>query len=161
MNIQFLILLSTTYLTEALKCLVCGDPRLAQADCLYNAQGEHLDGVTEEEECNDGWCEVEFRRGSEYPSIMRCVPGDPTKSKVTWSPYAQINEEKNIWCQWPGFGLADVRCVCKQEDYCNNLEKPGKSNRNFAPSIQLSVSSRITMLGLPLLIIALAKRINL
>ena len=30
--------------------------------------------------------------------------GDPTKSKVTWSPYAQINEEKNIWCQWPGFG---------------------------------------------------------
>ena len=39
------------------------------------SQGEHLDGVTEEEECNDGWCEVEFRRGSEYPSIMRCVPG--------------------------------------------------------------------------------------
>ena len=44
-------------------------------DNKYESQGEHLDGVTEEEECNDGWCEVEFRRGSEYPSIMRCVPG--------------------------------------------------------------------------------------
>ena len=27
------------------------------------------------------------------------------------------------------FSLADVRCVCKNEDKCNNLEKPGRSNR--------------------------------
>jgi len=83
-------------------------------------------------DCEDGWCETEFRRGSDFPSTMRCVKGDPTQEKVTWSPYALINREKNIWCQWPAFGLADVRCVCKGEDKCNGMEKPGKSNRNSA-----------------------------
>merc|ERR1711982_248346 len=76
-----------------------------------------------------GWCEAEFRRGDDVPATMRCVQGDPTQEKVTWSPYALINKVKNIWCQWPAFGLADVRCVCKNEDKCNNLEKPGRSNR--------------------------------
>ena len=49
-------------------------------------------------------CESQFKRGSETPYTMRCVEGDPTKEKVTWSPYALINPEKNIWCQWPAFG---------------------------------------------------------
>merc|ERR1711879_660452 len=68
--------------------------------------------------------------------------------KVTWSPYALINKVKNIWCQWPAFGLADVRCVCKNEDKCNNLENPGKSNRNAGTRTE-------ALLG-PLLVLVLA-----
>ena len=43
--------------------------------------------------------------------------------------------------------LADVRCVCKNEDKCNNLEKPGGSNRRNG-------SGRLEAVAWPLLVLA-------
>merc|ERR1712026_240864 len=101
-------------------------------------------------DCEGGCCETEFRRGSDLPASLRCIKNDPTQEKVTWSPYALINKERGIWCQWPAFGLADVRCVCQGEDRCNNLPKPGRSNRQRNSSTP--TSGQPSPLTLPILL---------
>ena len=86
-----------------IRCLVCNDETQSDeaGECetsSYQPRGNHTI------DCEGGWCEAEFKRGSDYPYTRRCVKNDPTKEKVTWSPYALINKEKGIWCQWPAFG---------------------------------------------------------
>ena len=47
------------------------------------------------------------------------------------------------------FRLADVRCVCQQEDRCNNLDKPGRGNRKSAASassLSLSLLSLVMVI---------------
>merc|ERR1711981_262018 len=127
--LRLLALVALARCSSALRCLTCGET----VECPIRRNVSIADT-----DCEGGWCETEFRRGSDLPASLRCIKNDPTQEKVTWSPYALINKERDIWCQWPAFGLADVRCVCKGEDRCNNLPKPGRSNRqrnNSPPTI--------------------------
>merc|ERR1711874_382765 len=106
--LRLLALLVFARFSSGLRCLSCGSETV---DCPIRRNTTIADT-----DCEGGWCETEFRRGSDLPASLRCIKNDPT-------------QEKNTWCQWPAFGLADVRCVCKGEDRCNNLPKPGRSNR--------------------------------
>merc|ERR1712156_864278 len=139
--LRLLALLLLARFSSGLRCLSCGSETV---DCPIRRNTTIADT-----DCEGGWCETEFRRGSDLPASLRCIKNDPTQEKVTWSPYAQINQEKNIWCQWPAFGLADVRCVCKGEDRCNNLPKPGRGNRKSAASassLSLSLLSLVMVI---------------
>merc|ERR1739844_10112 len=127
--LRLFTLLALARSSTSLTCLSCSSETV---DCPIRRNSSVSIAVTD---CEGGWCETEFRRGSDLPASLRCIQSDPTQEKVTWSPYAQINKQKNIWCQWPAFGLADVRCVCQGEDNCNNLPKPGGGNRNNSPSL--------------------------
>merc|ERR1711997_1239683 len=119
---RLLLLLAIAKFSTGLRCLSCGSDTV-ECPRRHNVSIGDVD-------CEDGWCETEFRRGSDVPASLRCIKSDPTQEKVTRSPYALINKERDIWCQWPAFGQADVRCVCKGRNHCNNLAKPGSGNRN-------------------------------
>merc|ERR1711997_1350625 len=121
---RLLLLLAIAKFPTGLRCLSCGSDTV-ECPRRHNVSIGDVD-------CEGGWCETEFRRGSDVAASLRCINSDPTQEKVTWSPYALINKQRNIWCQWPAFGQADVRCVCKGRGLCNNLPKPGRGNRNSA-----------------------------
>lgn len=58
-----------------------------------------------------------------------------------------ISENAPAFLHFFTFSLADVRCVCKNEDKCNNLEKPGRSNRRNG-------GDRLEAVAWPLLVLA-------